>query len=205
MVSGNIEKMNRTIQYYNTHAEEYFEKTSRVDMTEAYSRFLKYVPVGSRIMDLGCGSGRDVARFRDHGYDAYGLDASEEMVRLAQKKLGIPVEVGNIETWMADEPFNGIWCCASLLHLSDEQLMQFFTHLNNNLADQGAVFISVKQGIETGGDELDRYQVNFTEDKISDLCRCCDGLAIEELWYSEDELKRQSFKWLNAILKRHCL
>ena len=62
--------MNETIHYYDEHASRYFDITSQVDLTMLYKEFLEYVPIGGRIMDLGCGSGRDVKWFRDHGYDA---------------------------------------------------------------------------------------------------------------------------------------
>lgn len=194
--------MNHTIQYYNTHADEYFKKTSSVDMTETYSRFLKYVPVGGRIMDLGCGSGRDVAWFRDHGYDAYGLDASEEMVRLAQEKLGIPVEAGNIETWVTNQPYDGIWCCAALLHLNDEKVVEFFSHLNINLKESGVVFLTVKCDVNAGDDECGRYMRGFSENDIKKLTSYCEGLNVREVWYTQDKLSRRSLKWLNILMVR---
>lgn len=194
--------MNRTIDYYNNHAEEYFANTVNVDFTDTYERFLRYIPLGGRIMDLGCGSGRDVAYFHEHGYEAYGLDASEKLVKIANLKFGLHVEKGLIEEWIAAEPFDGIWCCASLLHLDEEQLKRFFLHLKTNLKRGGALYISVKEGIESGEDALGRFFSGFDKERLEGLIHHCEGLQIKEIWYSEDHLGREAFKWFNVILIR---
>ena len=151
-------------------------------------------------MDLGCGSGRDVKWFRDHGYEADGLDASEKLVRIASEKLGIPVKVGFIESWIADKAYDGIWCCASLVHLDDNRIDQFLSNLRHNLKKGGALFISVKEGIDSGNIEDGRYFRDFSEEALKALISHCKGLGIEKVWYTEDKMHRESFKWLNAII-----
>lgn len=192
--------MNSTIDYYDGNADEYFVRTSDVTFDEIYSRFLKYIPEGGRIMDLGCGSGRDVKWFCDHGYEAYGLDASEELVKKASDTLGVTVSICLIEHWIADEPFDGIWCCASLMHLDDSTLEQFFANLKYNLKPGGIVFMSVKSGIETGLDEQGRYLRNFTEKDIHEIIDRHSELEIREIWYTEDKLSRDTFRWMNVII-----
>lgn len=194
--------MNKTIDYYNTHAEEYFNSTSQVDLCLLYEKFLKHIPAGGRIIDLGCGSGRDVKWFRDNGYEACGLDASEELVRLTRGTHDIPVEVGSIEAWVAGEPFDGIWCCASLMHLTDNEAEKFFTNLQYNLKSGGVLFASVKSGIETGYDGVGRYLRDFTEEDIRNLLDNATGVNIKEIWYTNDSLDRRDFKWLNFIAVR---
>lgn len=194
--------MNGTIKYYDEHASYYFEKTSHVDLVVLYKEFLKYVPVGGRIMDLGCGSGRDVKWFRDHGYEAYGLDASERLVTIARDKLEIPVEVGHIEEWIADEAFDGIWCCASLMHLDDISFDMFLSNLRCNLRQGGALFISVKEGIDSGVSEDGRYFRDFNDETLNAFISHYKGLRIEKVWYTTDKLYRDSFRWMNAIIIR---
>lgn len=193
--------MNATIDYYNDHAEEYFAGTAGVDLAGLYERFLAQVPCGGRIMDLGCGSGRDVRWFRDHGYDARGLDASAELVRIARDNFGILVECGLIEDWIADEPFDGIWCCASLMHMDDASIAGFAGNLKHNLRPGGVLYLSVKSGVETGSDERGRYFRDFTEDDIRRLAEM-SGMTVGEIWYTEDKLARNNFKWLNGLMIR---
>ena len=194
--------MNRTVEYYNNTAKEYFDSTSQVDLENLYERFLAYIPAGGSIMDLGCGSGRDVKWFRDHGYDAYGLDASEKLVKIACEKLQIPIELSTIEEWVADDPYDGIWCCASIMHLDDEAIEQFFSNLKDNLKPDGVLFMSVKSGIETGIDRYGRYFRDFEEDDIDELLARYPGLELKELWYTEDAFHRNDFRWLNVLIGR---
>ena len=194
--------MNETIHYYDEHASRYFDRTSQVDLTMLYKEFLEYVPIGGRIMDLGCGSGRDVKWFRDHGYDAFGLDASEELVKKARNQLDIPVDSGLIEDWVAAETFDGIWCCASLMHLDDISFDRFLSNLRFNLRPGGALFISVKEGIESGVSEDGRYFRDFNEETLKAFLSHYKDYRLEKVWYTKDKLQRESFRWLNAIITK---
>ena len=193
--------MSSTIDYYDRNAGEYFARTSDVIFDEIYSRFLRYIPDGGRIMDLGCGSGRDVKWFRDHGYEAYGLDASRELVSKASDEYDIPVFTGLIEEWTTATPFDGVWCCASLMHLDDSALERFFVNLKYNLKTGGVLFMSVKSCIETGLDEQGRYLRNFTEEDVREIINRHSELEVRELWYTEDKLARDTFKWMNVIIE----
>ncbi len=202
MASDEVGMMNSTIQYYNNCAEEYFDRTAHVEFDNLYDRFLKHVPEGGRIMDLGCGSGRDVYWFINHGYEAYGLDAADNLVIQARDKLGVPVEAGRIEAWSADEPFDGIWCCASLMHIDDEGINSFFKNLKHNLKPNGVLFMSVKEGIDTGMDKDGRYFKDFSEDYIKSFLNKNPELSLINTWHSEDKMGRDTFRWLNALIKR---
>jgi len=57
------------MNYYDTHAQQYFDKTAHADMKELYDMVLPDLPKSARILDLGCGSGRDAAFFKAQGYD----------------------------------------------------------------------------------------------------------------------------------------
>lgn len=193
--------MNSTIDYYNSQARDYFDSTSEIDLTELYEVFLQYIPEGGRIIDLGCGSGRDVKWFIENGYRASGIDASSELIQIARERWGIPVEVGLIEEWVTEETFDGIWCCGSLMHLDFEEVKQFFAKLKNVMKKNGVLFMSVKSGIKTGEDEIGRFFENYTEKDIKALVEYAGDLKIQTMWYTEDRLAREDFRWLNAIIK----
>ena len=101
-------------------------------------------------------------------------------------------------TWIAEEPFDGIWCCASLLHLDDEGVEAFFRNLGQNLRAGGAIYVSVKSGIQTGLDEKGRYMRNFTEDELKGLFDGA-GIAAVDCWDTGDQLNRTGFWWINMI------
>lgn len=188
----------KTIQFYNENAESYFKSTATVDFTSTYNRFLKYIPEHGSIIDMGCGSGRDVSAFARMGYEAVGLDASEKLAEIAMKESGESVIIADMSSWVADEPFDGIWCCASLLHLQDEELRSVVANFEKNLKPGGAIFISVKSGIETGVDEKGRYMRNFTEKELEDLLTFAN-ISVTEKWETKDKLAREDFYWINMI------
>jgi len=82
----------KTIDYYNTHASQFAESTFNVDMEILYQPFLEHLPSTARILDLGCGSGRDSLAFKKKGYEVDACDYSEELVKKAHELTGINVQ-----------------------------------------------------------------------------------------------------------------
>lgn len=82
-----------TNNYYVRTAHRYAESTRGIDMRPAYTRFLPRLAPGARILDAGCGSGRDSRAFREAGFQVTATDASPELARAAEAWAGIPVEV----------------------------------------------------------------------------------------------------------------
>ena len=82
-----------TLRYYEEHAEEYVRQTVGLDVGHLYEPFLQLVPRGGRILDAGCGSGRDAKAFREMGYGVVAIDASPAIAAAASRVAGIPVEV----------------------------------------------------------------------------------------------------------------
>lgn len=193
--------MRSTIDYYNRIADSYYWTTVGIDMSKLRNAFAAYLPSESRVIDLGCGSGRDVMAFCDMGHDASGLDASKELVELAKERLEVKASVGDMVTWRASEPYDGIWCCASLIHLNEEEKKRFFGNLQYNLKPGGVIYISVKEGIETGTDEEGVYTSNCTADELKSFL---DGAGCEilETVVTEDAMGRPGVKWLNVIAKK---
>jgi len=117
--------LDKTIAYYNQHAAEYFSETVQVDLGEQRDVFLSVLPSCGQIMDLGCGSGRDSRYFLEKGFAVDALDASEELCKMAQQYTGITVQCCTIQEWKPKKTYDGIWACASLLHLKREDLKFF--------------------------------------------------------------------------------
>lgn len=193
--------MRSTIDYYNRIADSYYWTTVGIDMSKLRNAFAAYLPAESRVIDLGCGSGRDVMAFCDMGHDASGLDASKELVELAKERLEVKASVGDMVTWRASEPYDGIWCCASLIHLNEEEKKRFFGNLQYNLKPGGVIYISVKEGIETGTDEEGVYTSNCTADELKSFLDGADCEILETV-VTEDAMGRPGVKWLNVIAKK---
>lgn len=106
----------KTIDYYNKHAEEFTASTFEVDMESLYQLFLALLPESVYILDLGCGPGRDSLAFKNKGYHVDTIDYLEELVKKATRLTGIPIKLQSFYEIDADEAYDGIWACASLLH-----------------------------------------------------------------------------------------
>lgn len=187
-----------TIQFYNEHAGEYAEGTINADMAECRIRFLKYITPGAKILDAGCGSGRDTIAFLSAGYEVDAFDASEKMCRIASEKTGINVENRRFEELEGSEKYDGIWACASLLHVKKEKLPDVLSRLNQLLKQNGVLYVSFKYGDKERVDE-ERYFCDLTEDECCSLVQQA-GFSVLETFLSGDVLPdRKSQRWVNAI------
>lgn len=191
---------NKTIDYYNSNAAQYFSDTVNVDMTECCDRFLKYVVPGGRIIDIGAGSGRDIKYFKDKEYTSEGIDASKEMCRLATEYTGIVVRCERIQDWYPQEKYDGIWANASLLHLTITEIEDFILRAVDYLNPNGALYISMKKGIQTGQDNNGRVFTDFSEEKVQQIMEKSTAFSVVDCWETCDGMDRKAFCWLNLIL-----
>lgn len=157
------EKQERTISYYDENAATFCEGTRNADMSETRGRFLQYLKPNALILDAGCGSGRDSKAFMESGYRVVAIDGSKEMCRQASAYLGQEVQCRLFEEIDEKEVYDGIWACASLLHVPYELLPKVIARLIDALVDGGVLYASFKYGEEereVGG----RYFTDLMED-----------------------------------------
>lgn len=193
----------QTIDYYNVNAVSYFNSTVGGDMSEAYSRFIKYVKPQGTIIDIGTGSGRDIKYFMNAGFEVYGIDASKELCRLSAEYTGAKIKCQTIQDWIPHMQYDGVWANASLIHLQKREVEDFINRLSKVLAEEGVLYISLKEGIDEGVDEKGRYFNGLTFNDISLLLSKIGYYSILENWISEDVLLRRDVKWRNIIVCRN--
>ena len=192
-----------TLDYYNKNSEEYFNSTLNVDMTNTYKEFLKLVPEGGKILDLGCGSGRDSMNFMKLGYEVTAVDGSKELAKKASALLGKEVIASTFEELELKETFHGIWACASLLHIKREDLKIVLNNLYNNLDDNGVFYMSFKYGEKEYVDDKNRYFNCFTDESIISFINENSKFNILDLYITEDKLGRvNEVKWVNLICNK---
>ena len=192
-----------TLDYYNKNSEEYFNSTLNVDMTNTYKAFLKLLSKGGKILDLGCGSGRDSMNFIKLGYEVTAVDGSKELAKRASVLLGKEVIVSTFEELELKEKFHGIWACASLLHIKREDLKTVLNNLYNNLDDNGVFYMSFKYGEKEYVDDKNRYFNCFTDESIISFINENTKFNILDLYITEDKLGRvNEVKWVNLICNK---
>ena len=189
-----------TIRYYDEHADDYIRSTVGVDMQSLYKPFLKRIPEGGQLLDAGSGSGRDSKSFLDRGYSVESIDASQKMVDATTELTGqAALRTAFQEISYVDE-FDGIWACASLLHLPLADLPDVFRRFAEALRTSGVFFASFKEGNGERHQE-GRLFSDMNESSIGKLIAEIDDLEIVELWHTDDLRPDRSEKWLNVLLQ----
>lgn len=187
--------------YYESNAERYAAETFFADMSEQYQRFRPLLKKGAKILDVGSGSGRDACYFQKQGYQVTALEPSKNLCREIRKVFSGEIVCSNIQNYRPTERYDGIWACASLIHLQEEEILCFFKKIDMYLNDNGIVYASGKSGISTGEVEDGRFFLEFTEQLVEKILTVNKQLKLEQRWYTEDVSGRRGFQWLNVVLR----
>jgi len=164
-----------TIETYNKIAEKYAETHwDTHSMDKQYCDFINFLN-GKRLLDAGCGPGRDTRYFLSKGYRVTSIDKSKGMLAEAQKRVagGDFREMDMLKLKFRAKVFDGIWCCASLLHIRKSDAARVLTGFNKILKDKGILFLSLKMGrgerIVTYPDGNRRFFSYYSEKEIVEL------------------------------------
>lgn len=191
-----------TLNYYNQNAAQFCQNTVFVDFTATQTRFLSRLPAVARILDFGCGSGRDTKAFLEQGYQVDAIDGSSELCKLASEYTGIQVRHMYFQDLSAISEYDGIWACSSILHLTREELSKVMRKMITALKPNGIIYTSFKYGTFEG-ERNGRYFIDMTEETFTDFIRDRKELQTEEEWVSSDVRPgRSEEKWLNLILRK---
>lgn len=188
-----------TIDYYEKNAEKFVRDTADADMSAVREAFLKYIPEGGHILDLGCGSGRDSRAFLDAGFQVTSVDGSEALCRAASLLTGQKVICSLFQDFEPEGLYDGIWACASLLHLSREDLAAAIVKYAGALKPWGCFYMSFKKG-DFSGERKGRYFTDLNEESVMSLLRQVPALKAEALFLTGDVRPgRGSEEWINVF------
>ena len=194
---------NRTLDYYNKNASSFAETTIDVDFQETQNRFQKLLPMQGYILDFGCGSGRDTKYFLNQNFKVDAIDGSEKLCRIASDYTGIKVKKMFFEELDEIEKYDGIWACASILHLPQNELQMVFRKMVRALKRDGIIYTSFKYG-DFEGERNGRYFIDFTEEKFNKFILNIENVKLKEEWITCDVRPgRGEEKWLNLILQKN--
>jgi len=195
--------MNETLKFYNDNALSYVDETINANMENLYALFQKYVASGVRILDFGCGSGRDAKYFSEQGYIVDAIDGSAELCRIAAKYTGLPVRNMLFNELDADSLYDGIWACSSILHIPKAELPDIFARLHKALVVGGYLYTSFKFG-DFCGERNGRFFSDFTLESLEEMIKDVPGFEIVETAITADVRQgRENEKWLNIVLRRN--
>ncbi len=191
-----------SVAFYESNAADFFNRTVGLDMSAPRASFIARLPAAARILDAGCGAGRDAAAFRALGYRVTATEAAPSLAALAGRHIGLPVEVKTFDQFEWREAFDGVWACASLLHVARIDLPATVARLRAALVPGGVLWMSFRHGV---GDrmETERLFTDLDEAGAAALLEAVGGLDLLEMNLSDDSrADRQAFRWLSILARR---
>lgn len=193
--------MASTLDFYSQNAQRFYGETIDVDVQELYAAFLPLIPEGGRILDAGCGSGRDAKAFIQKGYRVTAFDACSPLAELAGRLIGQTVSTCSFLDFTTGDQFDGIWACASLLHVPASQLVITINHLAGVLAPSGFFYCSFKYG--EGEVFRDGRQFTYMNEATLRTMATSLDLAVYKVLITQDARpERSSEQWLNVIFNQ---
>src|SRR6201984_2177196 len=143
-----------TLDYYNRHAEDFWEGTRNHDVSQNIAATLQYIQ-GERpftILDFGCGPGRDLKAFAELGHLATGLEGAAHLSAMAHAYSGCEVwQQDFLKLDLPDNYFDGVFANASLFHVPSQELPRVLLELSETLKPRGALFCSNPRGNNAEG------------------------------------------------------
>jgi SAM-dependent methyltransferase len=193
-----------TLGHYNQHADSFWEGTKDHDVSQNRGALLKHLHGKGpfRILDFGCGPGRDLKVFRELGHDAIGLEGAERFVELAREYSGC-------EVWLQDflslklppEHFDGIFANASLFHVPSQELPRVLRALWATLKPAGVLFGSNPRGDNEEGWSGERYGVYYDWERWRELVSGAGFIEITH-YYRPPGVPREQQPWLASLWRK---
>lgn len=197
------ELIRRTRDYYERNAEEYFRTTVKTKIWKAHQLFLGGLPRNARILDAGCGSGGHTAVFLRRGYDVSAFDASAALCRLSTALTGVSIRQLRFQEFDEIEEYDGIWACASLLHVPRVELPDCISRLVRALKPGGVMYMSFKHGSGERVAPDGRFFTDLTSDNLQSLLDGVGGTGTEKLWVTAGtDVYGDPTRWVNAVIRK---
>ncbi|MEJ2638006.1 MAG: class I SAM-dependent methyltransferase [Desulfosarcinaceae bacterium] len=192
----------RTLAFYEHHAEQFFDGTVNINMTVLYRPFLEYMPPYAHILDAGCGSGRDTWYFAKRGYRVTAFDYSPSLVKMATRLTGQEVLRRTFQNLDFDNQFDGVWACSSLIHVPMDEMHAVLSRISRAMKTNGILYGSFRYG--AGEYDRDgRFFIDMDEAGVDELLKRHPELQILRYWRTSDlRADRADEKWLNLLARK---
>ena len=192
------------IESFNKFAEQYADITFLNILQYELNRFISLIPREGKVLDLGCGGGRDVQYFADFKLEAVGIDASIKLIDEAKKRVNGNFEVMDMRNLtFKDEEFNGVWAQDAISYVTKEDVINVLKHISRILKKEGVFFISVRKGSDEililheklGKNEVmvGFYEINELEALLREA-----GFEIMNTYIQDGN----DFTWINIFAKK---
>ena len=193
-----------TLAHYNTHSESFWAGTRDHDVSQNRSALLDQIhgQPPFRILDFGCGPGRDLKFFRDLGHEAVGLEGADQFVQLAQDHSGCQVwHQDFLSLSLPKDFFDGVFANASLFHVPSQKLSKVLKELCATLKPDGVLFSSNPRGKNQEGWNAERYGCYYDWERWRELVT---GAGFTEIthYYRPPGLPLDQQPWLASVWRK---
>ena len=158
----------QTLKFYNDFAPTYVAN-GHGGVSRHLAEFLNVVPVGSKILELGCGGGRDAQAMIAAGHHVDPTDGSPSIAKKAEERLQVPVRILRFEDLDINEEYDAVWANASLLHVPRAELPGILSKVRIALKPGGLHLATYKAGGREGRDSYGRYFNYPSREQLIDM------------------------------------
>lgn len=196
----------RTLGHYDGRADAFKAGTWDHDVSQNYDALLRALDPSvrehARILDFGCGPGRDLVWFKAHGHEPVGLEGAERFVAMAREASGCEVwHQSFLALNLPEERFDGIFANASMFHVPTQELPRVLGELRAALAPRGVLFCSNPHGRDAEGWNGERYGAYHTYEAWKAMVESAGFEEIEH-FYRPKEKPRDEQPWLATVWRK---
>ena len=180
--------------YYQEKSKSYHEKTFAIDPSDFLAPLAERLTAGAIVLDVGCGSGRDLLWMKKKGFDVIGFDRSAGLVELARENVGCEVIEGDFETYdFSAISADAIMLIGALVHIPYDRFSDVFRNIISSMSDFGIILITLKEGTGTRTDTESRTFYLWRDEKaraifaslgfkVCDFSRSASKTGSGEIW-----------------------
>lgn len=201
-----------TITTYDKMAKQYAATVQDFAPISEREKFMSLIHPNGKILDAGCGSGRDALFFASRGFQVTGIDLSTSLIDFAKanNQPNVQFRVMDLRAIRLDKSFDGIWACASLLHLKREEILLVLRSFEHMMMPGGTLYIQLKEGegesVVTGGttEGEERFFSFYSVPEIRKLMGNAGFKMINQYtWDQKDQnVERPHEVWISSFAKK---
>lgn len=191
----------QTLADYNARAEQFRAGTQDHDVSQNQAALLRHIMTNRpwRLLDFGCGPGRDLQTFTAMGHDVVGLDGAEQFCTMARQSSGCEIwQQDFLQLELPQAYFDGIFANASLFHIPSQELSRVLRQLYDCLKPRGALLSSNPHGNNEEGWQRNRYANLHRPDRWQTYMEAA-GFALQESYYRPSHLPPAQRPWLVTV------
>ncbi|MDQ7071273.1 MAG: class I SAM-dependent methyltransferase [Rhodobacterales bacterium] len=191
-----------TIRLYDAKAEDYAEANKPDDIHPILAGFIAALPENARVLDFGCGPGFDAALIAKSGARVDAMDASAEMVGLANAQKGVTAWQATFDDLDAPDKYHAILASFSFLHAPRASMPAHLTAIHRALKPRGLFHIALKTGTGEARDPLGRLYTYYTESELKSLLKAAGFDDFECHFGSSEGLDGVIADWITILTRK---